>query len=286
MAKIVLALGGAMLTSFLSTLVVWFSMVHLVGEQQATTNYPTQMLGNALLGIAVSGAVVLYATSVSGVSLRSLSIQWSTHDTVFTGAMLLITIGMAAGAMLLFHRMGVHTLTLARPHWGIVALGLAGQVGVVHEELLFRWYILTRAPRRLGGWAVVVSAVLFMLMHIPFKGAGYMTVSWFLGGLVYGYLYLKSGSLLVTVLAHAVHNWTLDLLMYSRDGVSLVQFASTRLVGVEKVGFELALAVVLCWLTYAVYGRSSSFLTPSSRLAWWWTTRPDTVERYAKRLPA
>jgi uncharacterized protein len=252
--KTPLAIAGGMVTALVATLVVWFSVVGLVGERQATTDYATQMLGNVLLGVVVGGAIILYAAVIGGVSPRTLALRWDARDTIFTAAMLVVTIGMAAATMLVLHRMGAHTVTTVGPYWGAIGLGLLGQLGVVHEELLFRWYVMARLRRGPVGKALVISAVLFALMHIPFKGAGFMVGSWVLGGLVYGYLYLKSGSLLVPLAAHAVHNWTLDLLMYSREGVSLVQFASTRLVGWEKIGFELALSAALVGLAYLVYG--------------------------------
>jgi hypothetical protein len=278
MRNTVFGIAGAMLTAFVSTLAVWFGVVALVGEHQAIHNYGTQMIGNATLGVVVGMALLLYATYVGSMPLRTVAFSWNTRDTIYTGAMILLTLGMAAGTMLLFDRMGRHAVTFVAPRWGFVALGLVGQIGVVHEELLFRGYILPRVDRHTGpAVGILISAVLFTLMHIPFKGAGFMTVSWLLGGLLYGYLYLKSGSLLVTIATHAIHNWALDLFMYSRAGVSLFQFAAIRLVGMEKIGFALALTVVLGGLTYAIYGRGNGWLAPSPRLATQW--RADANKR-------
>lgn len=267
----VLNIMGAMLTALGSTVVVWFGAVALVGQQQAMYDYPTQMMGNFVLGIVVSLALLLYAQYSGGMSLRFFVFDWNSRDWLYIGLMAVVTLGLAAGTMLFFHGVGRHPVTLVAPHLGLLALGWLGQMGVLHEELLFRGYILPQIYRHTqSGWAIVLAALLFMLMHIPFKGAGSMTISWLLGGLLYGYLYFKSGSLMVTWITHVCHNWAMDLLMYSREGVSLFQFAATRLSGMEKIGFALLLTLVLLALTYRVYGHGTSLLAPAVRLPQHW----------------
>ncbi len=287
MRNTVFGIAGALFTAFVSTLAVWFGVVALVGEQQAMHDYVTQMVGNATLGVVVGMALLLYGTYIGGMPLRTSAFGWNTRDSMYTGAMILLTLGMAAGTMLLLDRMGRHAVTFVAPNWGFLALGLVGQIGVLHEELLFRGYILPRVYRH-GGPAVAIgiSAVLFTLMHIPFRGAGFMTVSWLLGGLLYGYLYLKSGSLVVPIATHAIHNWALDLFMYSREGVSLFHFAATRLVGIEKMGFALALTVVLGGLMYILYGRGKGVLAPSPRFATQWRADANKRQASPNAIPA
>jgi membrane protease YdiL (CAAX protease family) len=285
MRSTIFGIAGAMLTAFLSTLVVWFSVVGLVGQQQATQDYATQMLGNALLGVVVGIAVLLYAQYVGGIPIPSFAFRWNSRDTIYSLAMALVTLAMAAGTMLLFNRTGRHEITLVAPQASFLALGLLGQIGVLHEELLFRGYILPKVYRHAGStWAIIISAVLFALMHIPFKGAGFMLVSWMLGGLLYGYLYLKSGSLMVTLVTHTVHNWALDLFMYSRPGISVFQFAETRLVGLEKIGFEFLLTLVLFAVIYVIYGRGMRFLAPSPRLQQHWSRRHDAMHGHLEPM--
>lgn len=83
------------------------------------------------------------------------------------------------------------------------------------EELFFRGcllYLLERAlpPRRrvLGGgigWALVISAVLFALIHIP-KHGDPRSLATFFPGLLFGWMRSATGSILAPTIAHASSN--------------------------------------------------------------------------------
>ncbi len=139
--------------------------------------------------------------------------------------------------------------------------------------------------RRAGaGRAILISALCFVLLHIPVRGISSMVVSWLLGGLLYGYLYVKSGSLLVTLAAHVLHNIAGDLFLYSDNGVSLLHF-TTPLTGTEKIGFKLILTLLLMGLTSLAYGRGTSFLEPSRRLRERWARMADKQDLQAHSMP-
>jgi membrane protease YdiL (CAAX protease family) len=99
----------------------------------------------------------------------------------------------------------------------VITTVLVGVVGVlvmvVLEEVLFRGYAFRRL-RDIGGdrLALVVSSVVFGLWHLlgrPYWGMGAFFVAALpaLGGLVFGYALLRSGSLLLPVGLHAGGNW-------------------------------------------------------------------------------
>jgi membrane protease YdiL (CAAX protease family) len=97
--------------------------------------------------------------------------------------------------------------------------GLAAMIAVVvvaplTEEALFRGLILRGLAARYGGFmGVVISAVLFAVMHInPYQfGAGLVT------GFFLGWLFLRTGSLWPCILLHAAFNGHLMLLPWLRD---------------------------------------------------------------------
>jgi membrane protease YdiL (CAAX protease family) len=189
--------------------------------------------------------------------------------------MAVMTLGLSCSYMLLLDTTGAHPVTWIVPSWVAIAIGLLGQCGVLHEEVLARGYILMVVERRAGaGRAILISALCFVLLHIPVRGISSMAVSWLLGGLLYGYLYVKSGSLLVTLAAHVLHNIAGDLFLYSDNGVSVLHFA-TPLSGTEKIGFKLILTLLLLGLASLIYGRGMSFLEPSRRLSERWARMTD-----------
>lgn len=94
----------------------------------------------------------------------------------------------------------------AAPGW-IVASAIAGAVilAPIVEELLFRGLLLPALSRQLGSqWlGILVSGAAFGLIHWPL----YQNVaSLMLFGVVLGYVYVRSGSLTLAILIHAVFN--------------------------------------------------------------------------------
>jgi len=86
-----------------------------------------------------------------------------------------------------------------------IALALASAVG---EETLFRGALLNFFRDHLGTyWALLLQAALFAAGHPAPGRAGRLYAVWaFLAGLVFGGLYLASGSLLPGILAHFLYN--------------------------------------------------------------------------------
>ncbi len=76
-------------------------------------------------------------------------------------------------------------------------------LGPIVEELLFRGLVFQEAEKIHGGvFAVVVSAVLFGIFHMEFVQGVYT----FFMGLVFGYIYLRTRSLVLVCFAHVLNN--------------------------------------------------------------------------------
>lgn len=118
---------------------------------------------------------------------------------------------------------------------GMLAIGLVGPVaeeivfrGAIENHLLKKW----KNPKR----AILVSALIFGLIHI---NPAQMVFA-FLIGLLLGWLYYRSGSLLLVMLIHVLNNslsvWTTHL--YSEE------ITMTRLVGEPGVYIVVAGALI------------------------------------------
>ncbi len=71
------------------------------------------------------------------------------------------------------------------------------------EEILFRGLVFESCRERFGGGAAVfISALLFGLIHV----VPVQVVNAFVVGIILGYIYLRTGSLLNVMLLHAVNN--------------------------------------------------------------------------------
>ena len=75
----------------------------------------------------------------------------------------------------------------------------------IFEEWLCRGMILRGLLSKMKpGWAIVISALFFALIHMN----PWQALNAFIIGVIMGYVYYKSGSLLLTMLIHFVNNGT------------------------------------------------------------------------------
>lgn len=98
-------------------------------------------------------------------------------------------------------------------------LWLAFIVGApLSEEVFFRGFLFAGLGRsRLGGGgAIVLTALLWSMIHLQYDAYGKVTI--FVGGLLLGYARLKSGSLYPCILMHALMNFiaTSQVMVLSR----------------------------------------------------------------------
>jgi len=92
----------------------------------------------------------------------------------------------------------------------LLFLSVAIVVPIV-EELMFRGYILDAINRKHGDWtAIIWSSILFGLIHIdPFVGG-----QAFMGGIIYGWIRIRTGSLLPSIAGHMMWNMLALMLTY------------------------------------------------------------------------
>lgn len=121
--------------------------------------------------------------------------------------------------------------TVGRGGWAIATVVIAAPI---FEELIFRGYILNSIKAKMGVIpAIVLSAAIFGIIHfIPQQ-----VVNGFLMGLILGYIYVRTGSLWVVMLMHAINN-----------GVAYLQMQ----LGAESLR-EMIPNNTLYWIIYVVF---------------------------------
>lgn len=98
------------------------------------------------------------------------------------------------------------------PRAYLVYFALICLIGPLVEEIIFRGVIYAGLRRMMGMVpAVVLSAALFASIHLSAPAGGMLMVG--LIGAVLAYLYERTNSLLPSILAHAVHNTLLFVLL-------------------------------------------------------------------------
>ncbi|TLS51606.1 CPBP family intramembrane metalloprotease [Paenibacillus antri] len=121
------------------------------------------------------------------------------------------------------------------------------------EEVLARGFYLYQLRHLGAGAMVAVSSVFFMLLHVPAGEADvWKAASWFAGGVLYAYAYLKSGSLLVSTGMHAIHNFINELFLGQAEDFSIVTL-SAPILGAEKFAYEAVVKGLLLIAVFLVY---------------------------------
>ena len=120
------------------------------------------------------------------------------------------------------------------------------------EELLFRGNILSGLKQFGIKIAVVVSALIFMLMH----GSPDQTVHQFIIGLIIGYLFIKSGNLWLGVIVHFFNNFIAITEVYVLQSMinSLSEeveiVVTTNTITVGSLIFDLIYALIMAAIGY------------------------------------
>jgi sodium transport system permease protein len=128
---------------------------------------------------------------------------------------------------------------IAGPTWAV--LGAVALVPAVCEELLCRgalaFAIRRRAPAAV---AVLASAFLFALLH----GSVYRLVPTFLLGVVLGAIALRAGSIVPSMVAHAVNNACIVLVADAPDVSATLDAHAAVVGGVAVIGLTCGSALV------------------------------------------
>lgn len=109
------------------------------------------------------------------------------------------------------------------------------------EEWLCRGIILRGLLKKMKpGWAIVISSLVFGLIHMNL----WQAIPAFIIGVILGYVYYKTGSLKLTMLMHCVNN-TLSVILSRIPGLEDVEFFAEIMSPWTYVPMIIAFAVAL-----------------------------------------
>jgi len=268
------------------TIVAIFALVlNLLGLfDDLQTNRTLTLSVNVLLAIISISAIAFMFKKVDKVGIKYIGLTVSRKDTLFTVVAFVVTLSICFSFVWILRLLdvvqsSVNSDYLTSPKfYGIVLLSLIGWIfAASHEEFLARGYVMRNLSGLRPIHIILISSLFFMAMHFPTRGINpYQSLSWLLGGLTYGYIYLKSGSLTVSTIVHASHNLINDMALYNISNLSLFRLSDSVSLA-DKSVYEAVLCVFLLLLTYLFYGRNGLF-TPSENLMRFWV-RKDSVQR-------
>ena len=166
-----------------------------------------------LRGLALSSALVLSLAGLSELVLGSRDLRLGFTFLTLKLGLVLALAALLAGLLFRAARLPTLLTPLAADgsiDWSLALMRLAGSALVVPlmeelfwRSLVMRWLdeadFLAVDPARIGLRAVLFSSIAFGLEHSQWAAG-------MLAGLVYGWLYVRSGNLWIPIAAHAVTN--------------------------------------------------------------------------------
>jgi membrane protease YdiL (CAAX protease family) len=149
--------------------------------------------------------------------------------------------------------------------WALIGWTIAA----LKEEVLSRGFVLLNISHFKVVSMIIVSAIIFMILHVPTNGMNpYKMISWFLGGVVYAYIYIKSGSILISTATHMIHNYLNDWLLGNNNNFAIIEL-SQKIAQEDKLLYEILLKLMIFVITLSFYGKNGLF-TPSTNLKREW----------------
>lgn len=224
---VVAALGifaGATLAVVLVVVEAWLiiGMPNHVGFEQITLNTGLQLIATLVQQLVMIGLTLWAAASYTGSIPRVLALdrpaQGAIVYVVAFGLFLAAMVGLSLASNALApgsNEADVNEFkAMFQSAWWPLALFVVGVGAPVSEEMLFRGFLFpSLANSRLGlVGAAVLSSLVFAVVH-PYSIAGRLEV--FLIGLLLCWLLVRTGSLRVTMFAHALNNTVQAVLLLS-----------------------------------------------------------------------
>jgi membrane protease YdiL (CAAX protease family) len=181
------------------------------GSGNIWNNASGKIFDAQLMGIATLACNVLLAVSCLTLFRRSLytnnsyapsTTSWKRSLLALGGCILgTIAMNLLSELIALPNIMEEQMLGMCREPWGILAIAIGAPLG---EEIMFRWGIMGHMLRRNSSvpTAILVSAVLFGLMHMNPAQVFFATAM----GIMLGILYWRSGNIIWPIILHVLNN--------------------------------------------------------------------------------
>lgn len=148
----------------------------------------------------------------------------------------------------------------------LLYLGLIGLAPAVFEEICFRGTICAGLKKQNKHLAVWLSAIIFMLMH----GGPEQTIHQFILGVIFGYIFIYTENLWITILIHFFNNAIAVTAMYASYLINGPETASEEIVQlplaswIMNIMFSLIMAVGAAVLIYFLVKAIKNQLTKIS----------------------
>ncbi len=124
----------------------------------------------------------------------------------------------------------------------------------VQEEVVFRGYIILNLIYLGPAAAIIISSVIFALIHFPTNKITLPQVSsWLLVGIIFAYIYLMSGSIIIVIILHFFIDLS-NVMIFNIAGKFSLTNISPPLNDKQRLIFRIVFSVFIFILVSIIYG--------------------------------
>ncbi|MEJ2187011.1 MAG: type II CAAX endopeptidase family protein [Gemmatimonadota bacterium] len=256
--RIGLVVAVYLLTAVAASVLVRASGVDLKDFRSRTA--PIVVAVGATANLLVLAVTLLFLMFVDHRGVRALGLQFGTRDLVFSVVALLVTASAAVAFLWLLKRWGVREVRPRRYDGGAEAKRFALTAVVLlvvalQEEVLFRGYVTLNLLALGPGVVLVVTTVLFTVIHfLTNRVTPAQVCGWLLGGFVLGWVYLASGTIWVPVLLHFAMDLT-NVVAFDIAGDMALAAISPPMSVRQRAAYRAVFTAAVVVLGMAFYGR-------------------------------
>ena len=221
---------------------------------------PRVLFIGAIANLCVLGTTLLLLLFLDKRPISSLGILLSNKDLAFAAIGSVTILILAAAYVGLLKQSGRFQVNPNKPFkkfgetinffGGVIVLLIVA----LQEEVLYRGYI-TLNLLSFGPLVVIVtSTIIFTAIHLlTNRGSFYQILSWLVGGAIFSYVYLITGSIWVPVILHFATDLTNTLVFNIAGQFSLFEI-SPPITARPLASFRVATAVILVGVLLALFG--------------------------------
>ena len=228
-------------------------------EMKSRTSPKVLFIG-AVANLCVLGTTLLFLLFLNKQPISSLGILFSNKDLAFTAIGSITILILAAAFVGLLKQSGRFQVSPSKPFKNLSeTVNLFGGVIVLlivalQEEVLYRGYITLNLISFGPVVVIIASTIIFTAIHLLTNRVSfYQILSWLIGGAIFSYVYLITGSIWVPVVLHFTTDLT-NMLVFNIAGQFSLFEISPSITARPLASFRVATALILIGVLVALFG--------------------------------
>jgi hypothetical protein len=229
-------------------------------KEMGSRTSPQVLFIGAIANLCVLGTTLLFLLFLDKRPISSLGIVFSNMDLAFTAIGSVTILILATAFVGLLKRSGRFQVNPNKPFKNFSEtvnffIGVAVLLIVaLQEEVLYRGYITLNLLSFGPTIVILVSTIIFTAIHLLTNRVSfYQILSWLIGGAIFSYVYLITGSIWVPVVLHFTTDLTNTLVFNIAGQFSLFEI-SPSITARPLASFRVTTAVVLIGVLVALFG--------------------------------